>query len=562
MRTFKGLENIHSVIDRHVAEWRKEQGEPEEEIKELSLEENVRRRLTTSSNPNSKAGQFSADRFLGTMSMTKSKQDSKKSPESTPQSEQQLEIEESAPADRSEAESTLEESEEASDVEIISVIKHQDNKPHSWLYNEVVKAINDAKGAGKNTKVVAIFIPVVQNGKEFEDLPVDDSVTLSPVNEEAIKVEEPVEPVENDKLEVNEAVSEAPEILEQILVPVFEPETEQEIDQVEQEAIDQEPEETQESEANQDSAPVDSLAPEKENEAEAEAAEEESEEAEIEVEETKPLEATEENNVASFDLLPEGPGDNDEELADAFQVMEEKLDEQLHEQEQTNGNEIEEADQADSVEEVPEPEELSVIDPVIEPEEPVVGIEEYSDEDEDKNEEDKNESETESKSESESQADEIAIEDTENTEAIEEIEETEPESVGEVMNFTEIETQPVQLSDESAPTDRDITVLEISDEESNSEENNERVNELEDVEVIEETESGEVPELLPLPDSLEDDEVFEDDAEFEDPLVAINRLNELAEVEHDDEMITLEEREEEENNNENEKEYEDENIKL
>ena len=190
MRTFKGLENIHSVIDMHVAEWRKEQGEPEEEISELSLEENVRRRLTTGMNPNTGTGRFSADRFLGAKPK---KQKKFEAPE--PKLEEVEEIE----------------ADEEPEVEIKSVIKHPDDKPHSWLYNEVVKAINDsAKGLGKNTKIVAIFIPVVQNGKEFEDLPVNEIVTLPPVNEEAVKIEEPEE-VTVDSIEAEPE----PEITEQ-----------------------------------------------------------------------------------------------------------------------------------------------------------------------------------------------------------------------------------------------------------------------------------------------------------------------------------------------------------
>ena len=43
MRIFKGLENIHSVIDRHEAEWRKEQGDVSERLSPISIEENVRR---------------------------------------------------------------------------------------------------------------------------------------------------------------------------------------------------------------------------------------------------------------------------------------------------------------------------------------------------------------------------------------------------------------------------------------------------------------------------------------------------------------------------------------
>ena len=158
MKLTKGLENIHSIIDRHEAEWRKEQGEPVEELNAITLEETVRRRLADN-NKNSK-GRFSADRFLGASTKTKTKE-----PEQNNKTE--------------------------GGVEVVSVIKQDENKNHSWLYNEVVKAVNNAAGENENVKVVAVFVPVVQNGKEFEDLPVDNVITTQPVNEEEeIKFEE------------------------------------------------------------------------------------------------------------------------------------------------------------------------------------------------------------------------------------------------------------------------------------------------------------------------------------------------------------------------------------
>ncbi len=170
MRITRGLENIHSVIDRHEAEWRKEQGEPVEELNPITLEETVRRRLADS-NKNSK-GRFSADRFLGTSTKTK-----------TPKAK----IKEPEPELEPETDENSEENE--SGVEVVSVIKQEEGKNHSWLYNEVVKAVNNAAEGSKNVKVVAVFVPVVQNGKEFEDLPVNNFVTTEPVNEEDVKVE-------------------------------------------------------------------------------------------------------------------------------------------------------------------------------------------------------------------------------------------------------------------------------------------------------------------------------------------------------------------------------------
>lgn len=240
MRISKGLENIHSVIDRHEAEWRKEQGEISEVDEALSLEESVRRRLTAPSNPE---GRFSPDRFLG--ASQKSKNDNSDGDEKK--------------------------------VEIVSVIKSQDNnKQHSWLYNEVVKAINDAAD-DKNIKVVAVFVPVIQNSKEFEDLPVDRIVNLPPVSEDEISISA------------------------------------------------EEQEQTQET--NED-----------------------------------------------FNLLPETQIESDEELAEAFQTMEEKLDDSLQKENEEN----EEAVESESVEEVEsvepsepiEQEEFAVIQEIQEPEEP------------------------------------------------------------------------------------------------------------------------------------------------------------------------------------------------
>ena len=179
MRISKGLENIHSVIDRHEAEWRKEQGEISEVDEALSLEESVRRRLTAPSNPE---GRFSPDRFLG--ASQKSKNDNSDGDEKK--------------------------------VEIVSVIKSQDNnKQHSWLYNEVVKAINDAAD-DKNIKVVAVFVPVIQNSKEFEDLPVDRIVNLPPVSEDEISIsaeelEQAQEPEQEQTQETNEDFNLLPE---------------------------------------------------------------------------------------------------------------------------------------------------------------------------------------------------------------------------------------------------------------------------------------------------------------------------------------------------------------
>ncbi|MBR0251740.1 MAG: hypothetical protein IJQ57_00160, partial [Synergistaceae bacterium] len=139
-----------------------------------------------------------------------------------------------------------------------------------------VKAINDAAD-DKNIKVVAVFVPVIQNSKEFEDLPVDRIVNLPPVSEDEISI----------------------------------------------------------------------------------SAEE--------------LEQTQETSE-DFNLLPETQIESDEELAEAFQTMEEKLDDSLQKENEEN----EEAVESESVEEVEnvepsepiEQEEIAVIQEIQEPEEP------------------------------------------------------------------------------------------------------------------------------------------------------------------------------------------------
>ena len=334
MRISKGLENIHSVIDRHEAEWRKEQGEISEVDEALSLEESVRRRLTTPSNPE---GRFSPDRFLG--ASQKSKNDNSDGDEKK--------------------------------VEIVSVIKSQDNnKQHSWLYNEVVKAINDAAD-DKNIKVVAVFVPVIQNSKEFEDLPVDRIVNLPPVSEDEISI--------------------SAEELEQA----------------------QEPEQEQTQETNED-----------------------------------------------FNLLPETQIESDEELAEAFQTMEEKLDDSLQKENEEN-EENEEAVESESVEEVESVENVESV----EPSEPI---------------------------EQEEFAVIQEIQEPEEPEAVEEIEEIEVQEVESEGQPEILQHEEIEITSESPEVLEEIS-NETPDEEKKEDEN-----------II-------VPPPL---DDLDDDEVF-DDSQFE-----------------------------------------------
>ena len=164
------IKKLHAVIDRREAEWREEQSEPD---------------VGSATRAKKKSGfgiaagkRFSADRFLGKSS------EPSESEKEIPEPPEEI-INENKNKNKSENENS-----EGGKAEIISVIKQNENKHHSWLYNEVLKAINDAAEDNKNTKVIAIFIPVVQSGKEFEDLPIDLSVTLPPISENEIKDEE------------------------------------------------------------------------------------------------------------------------------------------------------------------------------------------------------------------------------------------------------------------------------------------------------------------------------------------------------------------------------------
>ena len=242
MRIFKGLENIHAVIDSHDNEWRREQGEPEITpfVPVRERVEKIERRGKGGRDPN---------RFLGA------------SPEKDLDTE----------------------------LEIIEPIK-QEGTQHSWLYNEIKKAVEDAVGDSKRkTKVVAIIVPVIQSGKEFEDMPVDEKVTLPPVQEEIpeedsempfeITIDEsaPAEP----EIPVEEAPAEAPE---------------EEIDEIKEEVseeISKEPEPLPEIEAEP--------APEELNA------------------------GTEAEEHHDFNLIPDGQEHPDDELAEAFSTMEEKL---------------------------------------------------------------------------------------------------------------------------------------------------------------------------------------------------------------------------------------------
>ncbi|MBQ3346290.1 MAG: hypothetical protein IJG39_04265, partial [Synergistaceae bacterium] len=391
MRIFRGLENIHSVIDRHEAEWRKDNGEEPETPRKVSLEETVRRRLT--SQPKEGSGRFAADRFLGgKVEPVKRGEEKPVIPEPEPEILEEPETAGTEPEIVAEPEPVIAEP-EAVHVESDSSVRH------SWLYNEVMKAVNEASKGSKDTKVVAVFVPVIQNtgeareipaddsefapddgenaraveiirnkdgkhsrlydevmravndsagdsrkivavfvpllqdGREFEDLPADETVTLPPISEDAVKVEAPH--VEETPAEVEDVIApeDEPEISS---VPEFVPEEIPEpAPEILEEILAQEPEITDETQEQ------------------------------------------EETSAEDFDLIPEGQAESDKELAEAFREMEKKLDEDIqeeHEQEVTESEpEVElEPEVIAEPEAEPEPEIITEPEPEVEPEPEII----------------------------------------------------------------------------------------------------------------------------------------------------------------------------------------------
>ena len=170
MRIDKALENIRAVMESQEIEWLNENGyDPTPHKPEPRRPSAPKKALS---------GHFAPNRFLGTAPLEPQEPEEYEEPEEHEEPQEPIEPQEP------------EIQTPDNEPEIIEVIKQQDGTKHSWLYNEVVKAIHDASGDGRNTKVIAIFIPLVQNGKEFEDLPVSETIELSPVEDEAMKLEE------------------------------------------------------------------------------------------------------------------------------------------------------------------------------------------------------------------------------------------------------------------------------------------------------------------------------------------------------------------------------------
>ena len=170
MRIFRGLENVHSIIDQHEAEWRKENGEeplqPTPRVRTRTLERKVVERYSEALSPEPEKAKLNPERF---------------SQSAEPQ------------------------------VKAVNVIEQGDSEHHSWLYKEVMKAINDAAAGNKNVKIVAVFVPVIQNSKEFDNLPADETVTISSaINEDDVH---PVKP------ETSEPAINTANIVEDLIPP-------------------------------------------------------------------------------------------------------------------------------------------------------------------------------------------------------------------------------------------------------------------------------------------------------------------------------------------------------
>ena len=308
MRNFsKALENIRKAMRDQDEEFRREEGlEPKQSKPEPKIP-SLKPEPQSQPSQQESGGNLSPDRFLNTSIGQK--------PEHAPESQD-------------------------TKPEIVEVIPQKDSR-HSWLYNEVAKAVQNASGDNPNTKVVAVFVPVVQSGHEFEDLPVHETVELPPVNEEDFRIEEEIDINEvpaafeqeldesQDSHDLEEPASDEQEPTEQEEPAITEQEsTEQEeliiVEQVplEQEELvitEQEPQELEEpaiteQESTEQEEPV--------------LTEQEPQELE---ESNLPEELSEEPQQAEHldELLPESIDNPDPELAEAFSTMEEKLGESI-----------------------------------------------------------------------------------------------------------------------------------------------------------------------------------------------------------------------------------------
>ena len=290
----KALENIRKAMRDQDSEFRREEGlgpkksEPHPKIPSLKPEPEPQLSQEDS------GGNLAPDRFLNTSI-----------------------AQEPAPAPEMPSEPQPQDTPQAQDTapEFVEVIPQKDSR-HSWLYNEVAKAVQNASDGSPNTKVVAVFVPVVQNGQEFEDLPVHTSVELPPVNEEDFKIEDEID-IQDDP-DGNEQEPDEPEVLV-VAVPdttELEVQLDSEPEPMELEeaaSTDSEPQEPEEHDISED----DTMQPE--------------EPAITEPEPDIPEELSAEPEQAEHlsELIPESIEHPDPELAEAFSTMEEKLDESI-----------------------------------------------------------------------------------------------------------------------------------------------------------------------------------------------------------------------------------------
>ena len=555
MRIFRGLENIHAVIDRHEAEWRKDNGEEPERPRLPSLEESVRRRLTAQ--PGEGSGRFAADRFLGGKTQpVKLKKPPMPEPAPSAGETETASLLEQPEDDtvKFSAERFLGVQPEPASTEPESA--PEDSARHSWLYNEVMKAVNKASGDRKDTKIVAVFVPVIQDtgeareipadegefsdaenvqaveiirnkdgrhsrlydevmkavndsagdsrkvvavfvpllqdGKEFEDLPADETVTLPPVSEDAVRIET----ASGDEAH-------------------FAPETESEADA-----------------AAETVAPEDYVIPEIPEPEAGVTAEILTPEAGIITEEIPaPESETEAPSAGDFDLIPEA--ETDAELVEAFREMEEKLDDALQEEHKQESVPEPEAEVIPETE--PEPEAEVVLETEPEPEAEVVPETEPEPEAEVVLEtEPEPEPETVPETEPEPEPEPEIILETEPEPEPEVVLETEPEPEAEVIPETEPEPEPeaeVIPETETEPEQEPEVIPEYDNEDDDDDDilSDGEPMEFEDIETVGQDDSDdEEDDLLALPDDLDDDSVI-NDGEFDESLTEIHRPDEREE---------------------------------
>ena len=311
MRDFsKALENIRRAIQDQDSEFRREEGLEPRKPKPAPKMPSLKPEPAPQTSHEDSGGKFAADRFLNTSIGQESAH--------------------THPA-----------------PEIVEVIPQKDSR-HSWLYNEVAKAVQNASDGSPNTKVVAVFVPVVQSGHELENLPVHETVELPPVHEEDLRIEDEIdiqddpvtseqEPQEPETQEPEDAdmTPQAPQE-EQQEPEIFADEPQEQEEQVQEEQVQEEPQ-VQEVLDQEDSAfsePEQNTEQHEPEELDSPALESLEPEQELEQAEPESPEALSEKPEQAEhldELLPESIEHPDPELAEAYNTMEEKFDESIAE---------------------------------------------------------------------------------------------------------------------------------------------------------------------------------------------------------------------------------------